>query len=98
MIEMSKWMVDDAGTLINMETRNTYDYMEDIVDTLNKLSNENRTLKITYAKCRDCKHANMYSPDFAFLVIDPKCELNVKPIHSETNACEDFKLVGRMSR
>ena len=91
-------MVDDAGTLINMETRDTYDYMEDIVDTLNKLSNENRTLKITYAKCRDCKHANMYSPDFAFLVIDPKCELNVKPIHSETNACEDFEMIGRGSR
>lgn len=91
-------MVDDAGTLINIETRDTYDYMEDIVDTLNKLSNENRTLKITYAKCRDCKHANMYSPDFAFLVINPKCELNVKPIHSETNACEDFEMIGRGSR
>ena len=91
-------MVDDAGTLINIETRDTYDYMEDIVDTLNKLSNENRTLKITYAKCRDCKHANMYSPDFAFLVINPKCELNVKPIHSETNACENFEMIGRGSR
>ena len=91
-------MVDDAGTLINIETRDTYDYMEDIVDTLNKLSNENRTLKITYAKCRDCKHANMYSPDYAFLVINPKCELNVKPIHSETNACEDFEMIGRGSR
>ena len=55
-------MVDDAGTLINMETRDTYDYMEDIVDTL------------------------------------PKCELNVKPIHSETNACEDFEMIGRGSR
>ena len=92
------WMVDTCGTLINTETLDTYDYMEDIVDTLNKLSNENRTLKITYAKCRDCKHANMYSPDFAFLVIDPKCELNVKPIHSETNACEDFEMIGRNGR
>lgn len=91
-------MVDDAGTLINKETRDTYDYMEDIVDILNKLSNENRTLKITYAKCRDCKHANMYSPDFAFLVIDPKCELNIKTINSDTNACEDFELVGRGGR
>ena len=93
-----KWMVDDAGTLINMETRDTYDYMEDIVDRLNKLSNENRTLKITYAKCRDCKHANMYSPDFAFLVMDPKCELNIKTIHSDSGACEDFELIGRLGR
>lgn len=44
-------MVDDACTLINMETRDTYDYMEDIVDTLNKLSHENISLKLTYAKC-----------------------------------------------
>jgi DNA repair exonuclease SbcCD ATPase subunit len=33
---IEKWLVDDAGTLINMETRNTYDYMEDIVDILNE--------------------------------------------------------------
>jgi DNA primase catalytic subunit len=37
---IEKWLVDDAGTLINMETRNTYDYMEDIVDILNKLENK----------------------------------------------------------
>ena len=48
---MSKWIVDDAGTLINMETRNTYDYMEDIVDILNvqeerirELETENKQL------------------------------------------------------
>lgn len=92
------WMVDTCGTLINTETLDTYDYMEDIVDILNKLSTENLSLKLTYAKCRDCKHANMYSPDYAFLVMDPKCELNVKQIHSETNACEDFELIGRGSR
>jgi hypothetical protein len=37
---IEKWLVDDAGTLINIETRNTYDYMEDIVDILNKLENK----------------------------------------------------------
>jgi hypothetical protein len=37
---IEKWMVDDAGTLINIETRNTYDFMEDIVDILNKLENK----------------------------------------------------------
>ena len=128
-----KWMVDDCGTLIDKETRNTYDYVSDMVDILNekdqiisdqktmlnniaeqrdefhkgarenakqiqKLEKEIRILKVTYAKCRDCKHANMYTPEFAFLVIDPKCELDVKPINSDTNACEDFKLIGRLSR
>lgn len=87
------WIVDDAGTLINMETRDTYDYMEDIVDILNKLSNENRTLKITYGKCRDCKHANEYVPDYAYPYIIPKCVLSVKKIDYDTNACEDFEMV-----
>ena len=40
-----KWIVDDAGTLINMETRENYDYMEEVVDVLNKLSDENEQLK-----------------------------------------------------
>ena len=31
-----RFMVDDAGTLIDMETRNTYDYVSDVVDLLNK--------------------------------------------------------------
>ncbi len=100
-----KWMVDDCGTLIDKETRDVYDYVDEICPILNQkeeqlksLTKENRLLKITYAKCRDCQHANMYSPDFAFLVIDPKCELDVKPINSDTNACEDFELIGRCSR
>lgn len=40
-----KWIVDDAGTLINMVTRNHYDYVEEVVDVLNKLSEENEKLK-----------------------------------------------------
>ena len=40
-----KWIVDDAGTLINMETRENYDYMEEVVDVLNKLLKENKELK-----------------------------------------------------
>lgn len=41
-----KWIVDDAGTLINISTRNHYDYMEEVVDVLNKLSEENDLLKM----------------------------------------------------
>ena len=35
-----RFIVDDAGTLIDMETRNTYDYVGDVVDLLNDFSNE----------------------------------------------------------
>ena len=41
-----KWIVDDAGTLINISTRNHYDYMEEVVDVLNKLSEENEQLRV----------------------------------------------------
>lgn len=40
-----RFMVDDAGTLIDMETRNTYDYVSDVCDLLNDLNNENKELK-----------------------------------------------------
>ena len=48
-----KWIVDDAGTLINMSTRNHYDYMEEVVDVLNKLSEENERLKDFIKKLAD---------------------------------------------
>ena len=35
-----QFIVDDAGTLIDMETRNTYDYVSEVVDLLNDLTNE----------------------------------------------------------
>lgn len=35
-----RFIVDDAGTLIDMETRNTYDYMEDVKDLLNEVINK----------------------------------------------------------
>ena len=31
-----KWIVDDCGTLINMETRENYDYVSEVVDLLNE--------------------------------------------------------------
>ena len=37
-----RFMVDDAGTLIDMETRNTYDYVSEVVDLLNDVTNELR--------------------------------------------------------
>ena len=48
-----KWIVDDAGTLINMSTRNHYDYMEEVVDVLNNLSEENEQLKKELTKFKE---------------------------------------------
>ena len=38
-------MIDDAGTLIDMSTRDTYDYVSDVVELLNQLHEENKELR-----------------------------------------------------
>ena len=40
-----RFMVDDAGTLIDMQTRNTYDYVSEVCPLLNDLNDENEQLK-----------------------------------------------------
>lgn len=40
-----RFMVDDAGTLIDMETRDTFDYVSDVCELLNELAEENIILK-----------------------------------------------------
>lgn len=40
-----KFMVDDAGTLIDMETRDTYDYVSDVVDLLNDQYSQIKSFK-----------------------------------------------------
>ena len=35
-----RFMIDTAGTLIDMETRNTYDYVSELLPLLNDLTNE----------------------------------------------------------
>ena len=40
-----RFMVDDAGTLIDMHTRDTFDYVSDVCGLLNQLNKENKQLK-----------------------------------------------------
>ena len=42
-----RYIIDDAGTLIDMETRNTYDYVDEICPILNELVTENKQIKNT---------------------------------------------------
>lgn len=39
MTEKERFMTDDAGTLIDMETRDTFDIVEEVVDILNNYEN-----------------------------------------------------------
>ena len=40
-----RFIVDTAGTLIDMETRNTYDYVSEVCPLLNEMVKENKKLK-----------------------------------------------------
>lgn len=40
-----RFIVDTTGTLIDMVTRDTFDYVSDVVDLLNSLNEENEQLK-----------------------------------------------------
>ena len=53
MTEKKRFIVDDAGTLIDMETRNTYDYVGDVVDLLNGYDKENEQLKQSVNNLKD---------------------------------------------
>lgn len=44
-----RFMIDDCGTLIDMESRNTFDYVSDVCGLLNELAEENKKL-IQYIK------------------------------------------------
>lgn len=40
-----RFIIDDCGTLIDIQTRNTYDYVTDICPVLNQLSEENKQIR-----------------------------------------------------
>ena len=42
-----RYIIDDAGTLIDIETRNTYDYVSEICPILNELVTENKQIRNT---------------------------------------------------
>ena len=45
MTENKRFIIDDVGTLIDIQTRNTYDYVSDVCPLLNELNDENEQLK-----------------------------------------------------
>ena len=40
-----RFMIDDCGTLIDMHTRDTFDYVSDVCSLLNELAEENKALR-----------------------------------------------------
>lgn len=67
-------------------------------ERIKELEYENRLLKITYAKCRDCKHADLYQPSYTYPFFDPKCNIHGESIRHDQSACAEFQFIGRGSR
>ena len=40
-----RFIIDDCGTLIDIQTRNTYDYVTDVCPVLNQLVKENKQIR-----------------------------------------------------
>lgn len=91
-----KWIVDDCGTLINMKTRENYDYMEEVVDVLNKLSEEYEQCKQAY---QTLKHRHSLLHD---VCLDAECDRDSlkkdiisleKENENQNNILEDFMVM-----
>ena len=96
-------MVDDAGTLIDMETRDNYDYVEEVCPVLNEqeerireLENENKQLKAQLEKggdvCSICKYEYLVPSGEYYTA---KCKKGYDECSKEDiRFCEDFELDG----
>lgn len=96
MMMSERFMVDDAGTLIDMETRNSYDYVSDVVDLLNNLHEENEQLKQFPIKLDD--RIQKLKEDLKKLTEMDKSDLNPQAVEDvatvigmSLNALMDFR-------
>lgn len=53
MTEKERWIVDDAGTLIDMVTGENFDIVEEVVDTLNYYENTCLKYEKTISELKD---------------------------------------------
>lgn len=51
-----RFIIDDAGTLIDLDNRNIYDYVSDVCELLNELADENEELKQQLTDCEKFRH------------------------------------------
>lgn len=58
---------------------------------IQKLERENLRLKLSCAKCYQCKHANYYIPHQSYPFTQPRCDIDKKNIKYDDNACRNFE-------
>ena len=78
-----RFIIDDCGTLIDMVTRNTYDYVSDVAPLLNALAEENEQLK---------KENNDYLQDLD-LLMEENAQLQLRNYRQAETIGELYNLI-----
>lgn len=88
------WIVDDCGTLINMQTRDTFDYVSDVCGELNErdkrigeLNDENENLKLKceiYQRLSEIRNVEIHN--------------RILTIQDYINDCEDENVKQELKR
>ncbi len=99
MTENKRFIVDDCGTVIDMQTRDTFDYVLELVTLLNGLNDENEQLKAQLycddeeGVCNICKHHYLVQNDEAELgYYNSRCRKgHYECARVSLKYCEDFE-------
>lgn len=97
MTENKRFMLDDAGEVIDLQTAKFIEYGEEIVECLNNLHEENQSLKAQLLYdgddvCGICKHEYL-APSGDYFI--GKCEKGHEECSKEDIIyCKDFELKG----
>ena len=104
MTENKRFIIDDVGTLIDIQTRNTYDYVSDVCPLLNELNDENEQLKQQIKKlesqlycpydsiCINCVNEYLVQKDKYYV---SKCKKGHEQCsRTDVKYCDDFELKG----
>lgn len=87
-----RFIIDDAGTLIDIQTRNTYDYVSDLWSLMNELCNERQELETIlkiYCKIANCRNCDYH--DYDWFDEGDEFEVCLKGNNMDNNICEDWR-------
>lgn len=77
---IERFIIDDAGTLIDIETRNTYDYVSEVCPLLNQLNNTIEIYKNGNRTMQE-RMSEMVDVEFELLEIINKKLYDIEVLH-----------------
>lgn len=91
-----RFIIDDAGTLIDMETRNTYDYVDEVCPLLNELNTELNDFDFTYTNnCLEFNRDKLHFKDRHITVDLHNRDLKISINLPEYKELFNYKVTGK---